>query len=42
MVKLKTENGEYLFKLDDILRKQNISINKLMRVSNINEVKVEN
>lgn len=31
MVKLKIENGEYLFKLDDILKAKNISINKLMR-----------
>lgn len=34
MVKLKTENGFYLFKLDDILKKNNISINKLMRDTN--------
>lgn len=31
MVKLKIENGEYLFKLDDLLKAKNISINKLMR-----------
>lgn len=31
MVKLKVENGYYLFKLDDILKAKNISINKLMR-----------
>ena len=31
MVKLKIENGEYLFKLEDILKERKISINKLMR-----------
>lgn len=31
MVKKKVENGYYLFKLDDILKEKNISINKLMR-----------
>lgn len=31
MVKVKIENGYYVFKLDDILKKKNISINKLMR-----------
>ena len=31
MVKLKIEKGEYLFKLEDVLKKKNISINKLMR-----------
>lgn len=34
MVKLNMENGYYLFKLDDILKKNNISINKLMRDTN--------
>ena len=34
MVKLNMENGFYLFKLDDILKKNNISINKLMRDTN--------
>ena len=34
MVKLNIENGYYLFKLDDILDKNNISINKLMRDTN--------
>ena len=34
MVKLKIEKGEYLFKLEDILKKKNISINKLMRDTN--------
>ena len=34
MVKLKMENGEYLFKLEDILKEKNISINKLMRDTN--------
>ena len=33
MVKLNMENG-YLFKLDDILKENNISINKLMRDTN--------
>ncbi|MCI8345787.1 MAG: helix-turn-helix transcriptional regulator [Clostridia bacterium] len=31
MVNLKVEKGEYIFKLQDILREKNISINKLMR-----------
>lgn len=31
MVKVKIENGYYLFKLDDLLKDNNISINKLMR-----------
>lgn len=31
MVQKKVENGYYLFKLDDILKEKNISINKLMR-----------
>lgn len=31
MVKVKIEDGYYLFKLEDILKDRNISINKLMR-----------
>lgn len=31
MVKLKVEKGYYIFKLEDILKAKNISINKLMR-----------
>ncbi len=34
MVKLNIENGQYLFKLDDILKENKISINKLMRDTN--------
>ncbi len=34
MIKLKIEKGEYLFKLEDILKKEKISINKLMRDTN--------
>lgn len=34
MVKLKVENGVYLFKLEDILNAKKISINKLMRDTN--------
>lgn len=34
MVKFNMENGYYLFKLDDILKEKNISINKLMRDTN--------
>lgn len=34
MVKLNIENGYYLFKLEDILKEKNISINKLMRETN--------
>lgn len=34
MVEVKIENGKYLFKLEDILNKKNISINKLMRDTN--------
>ena len=34
MVMVKIENGEYHFKLDDILKSKNISINKLMRETN--------
>lgn len=31
MVKLKVEKGYYIFRLDEILKAKNISINKLMR-----------
>ena len=34
MVKVKIENGCYLFKLEDILKSRNISINKLIRDTN--------
>ena len=34
MVKVKIENGYYYFKLDDLLKNNNISINKLMRDTN--------
>ena len=34
MVKFNMENGYYLFKLDNILKEKNISINKLMRDTN--------
>ncbi|MDD2518814.1 MAG: helix-turn-helix transcriptional regulator [Bacilli bacterium] len=34
MKKLKIEKGYYLFKLDDMLKNKNISINKLMRDTN--------
>ena len=34
MVKLEMEKGIYLFKLEDILKEKNISINKLMRETN--------
>lgn len=34
MVKLEVENGYYLFKLEDILKEKNVSINKLMRETN--------
>ena len=34
MVKIKIENGYYLFKLDDLLKDNDISINKLMRDTN--------
>lgn len=34
MIKVKVENGYYLFKLEDILKDKNISINKLMRDTN--------
>lgn len=31
MVELKVENGYYVFKLADVIKSKNISINKLMR-----------
>jgi len=34
MVKVKIENGYYLFKLDNLLKDNNVSINKLMRDTN--------
>lgn len=34
MVKVKMEKGYYLFKLDDLLKNNNVSINKLMRGTN--------
>ena len=34
MIKVNTERGTYLFKLDDLLKSKNISINKLMRDTN--------
>ena len=34
MVKVKIENGYYLFKLEDILKEKSISINKVMRDTN--------
>lgn len=34
MVKIRIENGYYLFKLDDILREKEVSINKLIRDTN--------
>lgn len=34
MVKIEVANGYYLFKLDDVLKQRNISINKLMRDTN--------
>ena len=34
MVRLKVEEGEYLFKLEDVLKEKKISINKLMRDTN--------
>lgn len=36
MIKVNVENGYYLFKLGDLLDKNNISINKLMRDTNTN------
>jgi len=34
MVKINIENGYYLFKLEDLLKERNISINKLMKDTN--------
>lgn len=34
MIKVNIENGYYVFKLEDILQKKKISINKLMRDTN--------
>ena len=34
MIKVKIENGYYLFKLEDILKEKNLSINKVMRDTN--------
>lgn len=34
MVKINIENGTYIFKIEDILKDKNISINKLMRETN--------
>ena len=34
MVKVKIDNGYYIFKLDDLLNSRNISINKLIRDTN--------
>lgn len=34
MVKEQVENGEYIFKLDDLLKCRKISINKLIRDTN--------
>ena len=34
MVRVNVEQGSYLFKLDDLLSNNNISINKLMRETN--------
>ena len=34
MVTVKIENGEYYFKLDEILKSKNVSINKLMKETN--------
>ena len=34
MVKLQVESGMYVFKLEDVLKSKNISINKLMRDTN--------
>lgn len=34
MVKVKIENGYYFFKLDNLLKNNNISINKLMKDTN--------
>lgn len=34
MIKVNIENGYYLFKLEDILKEKNLSINKVMRDTN--------
>lgn len=34
LVKIKIENGDYIFKLDNLLKERNISISKLMRDTN--------
>ena len=34
MVEVKIESGKYLFKLEDILKEKNISINKLIKDTN--------
>lgn len=34
MVKIRIENGYYLFKLEDLLKSKKISINKLMKDTN--------
>ena len=34
MVKIKIEKGYYIFKLDDLLKEKDVSINKLMRETN--------
>lgn len=34
MIKVKIEKGYYLFKLDDLLKNNNISMNKLMKDTN--------
>lgn len=34
MIKIKIDNGYYLFKLEDILKERKVSINKLMRDTN--------
>ena len=34
MVKLEVEKGYYLFKLEDLLKENNVSINQLMRDTN--------
>ncbi len=34
MIKVDMENGYYLFKLDELLKSKNLSINRLMRDTN--------
>lgn len=34
MVKVRIENGDYYFKLDEILKRKNLSINKVMKETN--------